>query len=83
MIHRKLKGPKMQWQKDHNKNSFNKQNKNFTRASHSFVHFFAILFLFYFAFYYEHKQAMMKFYSLNLNLDMVHTNSNPVGFANI
>ena len=36
-----------------------------------------------FTFYGEHKQAMMQFYSLNLNLDMVHTNSNPVGFTHI
>ena len=36
-----------------------------------------------FTFYGEYKQAMMKFYSLNLNLDMVHKNSNPVGFTHI
>ena len=36
-----------------------------------------------FAFYGEHKQAMIKFYSQNLNLDMVHTNSIPVGFTHI
>jgi len=39
-----------------------------------------------FTFYGEHKQAMMKFYSLNLNLDiqtLVHKNLNSVGFAHI
>ena len=50
------------------KKRFNKQNNNFARTSHFFVHFFAVLALlrrenvYNFAFYGERKQAMTKFY---------------------
>ena len=54
-------------QKYKRKNWFNKQNNNFARVSHFFVHFFAVSARLrrenaYFAFYGERKQASTKFY---------------------
>ena len=78
----------MQWQKDGKKTALISKTK--TLHMHHTLLYISLPFLHdgdlkmpNFAFYGEQKQAMMKFYSLNLNLDMVHTNSNPVGFTHI
>ena len=64
-------------------NSLTRQNNNFARASHFFVHFFCRQLHDYppdFMFCEGRKQAMTKFI-LFMNLDMVERNSAPEEFA--
>ena len=71
-----------------NNNGFSRQNNNFARASHFFVHFFAV-----FARLRHENCLILRFredvnkrrhnFILFLNLDMVFRNSTPGGFAYI